>query len=441
VLIQTDRCGWLNTFDITDYLTFYIAVSYLSGTINDAANYVQQCYSDTSRQFDCDIYAMKQIIGDVDMKAPCPFDDTICLTNTSIIRVDSGYINSHTHFGLNAPQEKQILWRNVIECAPLAQDGFISQDSQSATNDTLYHYGWMNSTHDGTMETIDYIFHAQDLLGQYKILGQGLTPESFFSIGVYTAIVVNGAHDEGNSEFLPIEELTRTDADLYLISLSGNGVLYSEPSNDLWYNISKTPIEESVMGIPLGDVDGYLPGAPASALACTDQYQYCSHGDPGSCGPLASFKDAVIGAAPMFNTIFGDVANNTADTEEGARFAYLVTGLDNAAETCQAVSTLGPSSLSSQRTLQGGFQGDVASNQWQIDGDELLGLLDISNPEHPALRRIEGSDVPTYPKHLDDGVGSTTDPDTPSRTVTKGSADAVFINDDAATVGHTSKWS
>ncbi|TGJ84260.1 hypothetical protein E0Z10_g4490 [Xylaria hypoxylon] len=113
-----------------------------------------------------------------------------------------------------------------------------------------------------------------------------------------------------------------------------------------------------------------FPLEPASPLGCTDQYQFCSTAYKGTsgCGPLASFQDAVAGAAPFFNTSYYAYATTSAKTETYARFQYFadtVYVLNN--RISAIISFLGPRSLLSQSNLSGGFQGPIAPNQWQLD--------------------------------------------------------------------------
>ncbi|KAI1321391.1 hypothetical protein F5Y16DRAFT_405271 [Xylariaceae sp. FL0255] len=368
VLIDSARCGYLYVTSNGGALSYFDGTAYQSGQVNNALNYVQQCYSNisTSNQAECDHYAATRITGHAETNASCPFDNAICITDRANIRIDSGYINSHTHFGLNSPPEKRVLWRNILQCAPLVTDGYTSRDSQSPTNDTLYHYG--------TVDESDVLFAAQDLATQYEGIAMnmnftGIDAIRNFLLGIYAAYVADGVFDAGESDFAPIDALFRKDADIQVVSLSGNGVLFSEPSDDLWYNLSKTPISFSNLArdSTFDSLPIYLPRAPASILGCTSQHQFCHASGSGGCGPLAGFHDAVAAAAPLFNTTQAQIANMSANTEEGARFTYLVSPLLNANSPTDILHTLGPEALSSQTTLSRSLQGTISSDQWQQD--------------------------------------------------------------------------
>ncbi|KAI3325290.1 hypothetical protein HD806DRAFT_521573 [Xylariaceae sp. AK1471] len=47
-------------------------------------------------------------------KEPCPFLGGISQTNPSNLILDTGYMDSHNHFGMNAPPDQRILVRRLI---------------------------------------------------------------------------------------------------------------------------------------------------------------------------------------------------------------------------------------------------------------------------------------------------------------------------------------
>ncbi|KAI1752806.1 hypothetical protein F4782DRAFT_546419 [Xylaria castorea] len=354
VLIQSAGCGYV--YSGSDY--YFDITSYGSKKINNAANYAQQCYSNQDNQFDCDHFVMDRITGSIDDNATCPFDSTICLNQWGNIRIDSDFVNSHLHLGLNAPINERILWRNVLHCAPLTTAGFTSIDTQSPTNDVLFHYGNMTTS----SGKVDYMFRIPGLDSQYT---SALSDACSRCRGKKKKGTIN----DNNSDFLPIDILVRANADTYLIFLSGNGVVFSEHTDDIWYNVSTTATDVPVTQVDeLGTERVYFPRAPASPLACADQYQFCTNDHPESCSPLASLRDAVADAAPLFNTTYAEIANSTAMTEKAARFTYFAnTFFAVNRHVAEVLGQLGSRALLSQQSLLVGFQGPLASNQWQLD--------------------------------------------------------------------------
>ena len=98
--------------------------------------------------------------------------------------------------------------------------------------------------------------------------------------------VINGTSADP-STFTPIDELLRSDGDLVLMFLSGNGVYFYEKSNDPWYRATR----DNGNGI-------YQTDVAASPLGCVQQFQFCDGGS--KCGTLASLVDAAADAAPLF---------------------------------------------------------------------------------------------------------------------------------------------
>lgn len=165
VLISSSSCGFLYTKDLADKPSqdaYNAALSYPAEAMDSAANYAQQCYSNNNAGLDCHRYVQKQIKGAVDLKAPCPFSDVMCRNSSANIRIDSGYLDSNGHFGINSPTSQRILWRNVLHCAPLVTAGFSSQTTTSSGNLTAYHYGSVVSD-----TPLDYIYTAEAVESQY----------------------------------------------------------------------------------------------------------------------------------------------------------------------------------------------------------------------------------------------------------------------------------
>jgi hypothetical protein len=167
VLLKATNCGFLRSVSIfgTKYLT---GMAHASQRIDDAANYAQQCYSDIKTgNLNCGRLIKKTLPMNIDLQAPCPFDDSICLSTSGNIRLDTGYVDSHEDLGLNAPDDQRFRWRNILQCAPLVTAGYTRENNTPSGNDTSYHYGSM-TTSDGLL---DYIYRTESVDSQYaKVL-------------------------------------------------------------------------------------------------------------------------------------------------------------------------------------------------------------------------------------------------------------------------------
>lgn len=142
----------------------YAVTSFYSRMIADVANYAQQCYSNaTSGMFDCNSLVKPRLPSTVDTQAPCPFAKGLCQSENENIRMDTGYLNSNDHLGMNAPPDERMLFRSVLTCAPLATEGFAMNVSGTTGtgNYTTYYYGDKFSGE-------NYTYKARSLQSQYS---------------------------------------------------------------------------------------------------------------------------------------------------------------------------------------------------------------------------------------------------------------------------------
>lgn len=191
--------------------------------------------------------------------------------------------------------------------------------------------------------------------------------------------MLNGSLVNEYSNFYPSQAISRTDSDLTIFFLSGNGVLFAQPNDDPWY---RGNVPGSLFAVNVADVTAtaYEPEEAASPLGCIQQYQICNPSLPADrqCGPLASVFDAAFGAAPLFG-LTGDAAiapifgpskgefYNTIIGHDGpsSRFLWFLWGV---LTLDLMVQNFGSQSLVSAEGLTQGFQtNQLPSNQWQID--------------------------------------------------------------------------
>jgi hypothetical protein len=141
----------------------------------------------------------------------------------------------------------------------------------------------------------------------------------------YAASIKNRTIYELASEFTPIDPLFLSDADIQLVFLSGNGIIYTSPTTDEWYRVGTTPVNITLRESIEAEIRPcYLPLDPASPLACAKNFRFCNaaiHGEDG-CGPFASFRYALAGAAHLFNTTYSEITTQTSTTETGSLLNY-----------------------------------------------------------------------------------------------------------------------
>ncbi|GAW24523.1 hypothetical protein ANO14919_141100 [Xylariales sp. No.14919] len=367
VLLESMNCGW-DDFEAARSEDLFLQSAIFAPKIYNAANYAQQCYSnDSVGILDCSRLTTKRISAQIDTEASCPFQHDICRSNSTNLRIDSGYMNSHDHFGINAPVDKRMLVRTVLHCAPMETRGYSSQKNTTIGNVTVYHYG--NATLVNT-DTTDYMATAKPIESQYSYL---LSPDTFsfganYELSPAFTYVKNRNLDYERSNFIPIDSIFRRDADLAVIFLAGNGVTHTKPSNDDWYRVSPTAMEVGISGSNSsgGTYRFFLPLEDASPLGCTRQWQFCNR-SPEDCSPLGSMVDAIDGAATIFN--FQSKAPKSKDSNDtrAAYFDYFKAVIHSSPSLIGILQQIGPASLKSQSTLIAGRQGPLPSNQWQLD--------------------------------------------------------------------------
>ncbi|KAI0550607.1 hypothetical protein F4679DRAFT_541993 [Xylaria curta] len=142
VLIKSKKCGWNDGTLIASEESGFLYDGLIAEEIENAANYAQQCYSsDTTGILDCGRLNTKRIIPQIDTQANCPFHSDVCRNDFANLRVDSRYIDSHDHFGLNTRPTERLLTRYVLHCTPMKTQGYSSQRDTAISNITVYHYG------------------------------------------------------------------------------------------------------------------------------------------------------------------------------------------------------------------------------------------------------------------------------------------------------------
>jgi hypothetical protein len=167
VLLNGDNCAILP--DITSLEQQVSWEKTVAKFFYTASNYVQQCYSQNSTGItDCNYFVTQRLPGYIDATAPCPFNDSICRSNSSNLELDTGFVDSHTHLGINAPPNERIFFRRKLQCAPLVTEGYNSPNG----NFTQYNYGhqWVSTSQPGTEDRpyYNFTYEVESLDKQYE---------------------------------------------------------------------------------------------------------------------------------------------------------------------------------------------------------------------------------------------------------------------------------
>ncbi|KAI0196351.1 hypothetical protein F4808DRAFT_474356 [Astrocystis sublimbata] len=405
VLIQSANCGYRSSASFTQRTG--AANSYFGDRIDDAARYAAQCYSNSSKSAAgttvCDQLTLRSILAHIDTQAPCPFDDTMCRDTSNNLRIDSGLLDSHAHFGLNSPPGERVKLRSILHCAPIITEGYTSLyfnefPDKSLDGSTLYHYGGYPFA-----QRKDYAYLARPLREQYAAMFSNDSTITYSNFDLQFGSVIIEDKAPSAYSIQPIESITRRDADTFILFLLGNGVLFLQPSHDPWYRVAPLGVEMSEYE-PNTEASAqlFIPQEPASPLGCTAQYQFC---DGAECGPLASQRDAIAGAAHLFGTTYAEFEADNATTEKAARFIHFVKSVvsPNAPYIDEILGHLGPQALLSQNNINEGWLYELEPDQWKKDLTNLWQILMAGYQSVP----LDAAYGPSDPDVLGDWVGFT----------------------------------
>jgi hypothetical protein len=130
VLLRKSLCGG---FQIDDTSNIGVAApseaaykdytAYLKDSEIRSASYYQNC-NGLSTDDGCPPLGRRWLTWNTTYVA-CPFDSAICAINTAI-RIDTGLLDSHLHFGINSKKKDRLNTRWVTECAPIKTEGYRS---------------------------------------------------------------------------------------------------------------------------------------------------------------------------------------------------------------------------------------------------------------------------------------------------------------------------
>ncbi|KAI0390399.1 hypothetical protein F5Y17DRAFT_65954 [Xylariaceae sp. FL0594] len=319
--------------------------------------YAVRCYSNISNSIGCDDFVKSRLPVTLVANAPCPFHASICQSQDKNMLIDSGYLDSQAHFGLNAPPEHRFLFRQVSHCAPLKLDGYAKLDNTSNPAHPVmrYYYGALNNF------PPDYggFSYEQPVADLHNTLESYGASQADYSIGTLQSWTRN-EDARSFSQFQPIAQLDRDDAEISLFFLSANNIRFVRPVDDPWFSAHRGAGNFTSTSLG-GSVQFYLADAPATVMGCATQEQWCRPGDGDGepvCEPLNDGFD------------HGDVVTALWSDDEKMQ-AIMAWAYDSYALNARSIRTvvrdLGITSLTTRFSLRNGVQGPLAPDQWQAE--------------------------------------------------------------------------
>jgi hypothetical protein len=141
VLLSEGNCGWLGASAVDLGTGLDALQSEFFGSARSSDIYSRQCSSGSPDSSNCNTLVKPQLQINVDSKTSCPFGN-ICRSENMSLLLDTGYLDTHIDFGLNAPSNQRLQYRRILRCSPLKTEGFSSTRNVSGNRTcTRYHYG------------------------------------------------------------------------------------------------------------------------------------------------------------------------------------------------------------------------------------------------------------------------------------------------------------
>ena len=256
--------------------------------------YARECYngSQSNTTSSCGTFQQPRLNWTTQTNGSCPFSPRSCHQDTSVLVLDTGFINSYTHLGINAKKEDQLWYRRVTNC--------------TALNDTDYTSDWTTSTIGTGPQTVDVasanygaslLYDTTNATYEYTNFASSYT-EFQGATTVPYQVDVQTAVPEGlegfSGSFVPIPELSQKYADLNLVFLSYTGSYASPPVDDPWFSAHQPQYHNRSFANTTWGRD-----RPISTLGCTEQHQVCV--GPGLCTRLLSSGQVVPHVSLAYN--------------------------------------------------------------------------------------------------------------------------------------------
>jgi hypothetical protein len=193
VLLKGSNCGsWMTPTEPT-YDYWAVFMPYASQRRASSMAYAQRCYHSNANPRDCAVYLQPRLKWTADRNATCPFPggEDICHRDSGNLRLDSGYIESDRHLGINSPSGTRFRYRSVAECAPLKTNGYTKNATvvppgktftkqAIARNVTQYFYGKRINT--GFDLNFTYQYSADEPMGPAFHHGIAFGPSSDYAL-------------------------------------------------------------------------------------------------------------------------------------------------------------------------------------------------------------------------------------------------------------------
>ncbi|KAH8696936.1 hypothetical protein GQ44DRAFT_733494 [Phaeosphaeriaceae sp. PMI808] len=316
----------------------------------------------------------------------------MCVTNSSNLVLDTGYLDSDNHLGLN--EGPRFLVRYIQHCAPLVTSGFskLNKGSESPPLQYMqYYYGnSSNNTED------PFTLQVQVNVSQPN---HASNPEYFYTRTVDYKLSAIYSNPNDRTHFTPIPQLDRSDAQVSLLFLDASDVINRNKTEDPWFAATTRG--------PYDGIKVYVADEPSGVLGCATQRFWCNPQLPEDTRCINFFE---AGGMDHLSKLWADPVDRA--IVRGA-MAPLNNKQSSLLEAFYRIPGL--PSLLSRVTLIGPFQLDeIPSNRWQSEieytfqaglaatqsmlveaarGGFFWGLLDCTGEDGVCIRKCKNQKI------------------------------------------------
>ncbi|KPI44889.1 uncharacterized protein AB675_2328 [Cyphellophora attinorum] len=343
----------------------------INQAFRSAHSYVSQCHDSNGTVNVGDASCLplgRETIAWTSQVADCPFDTHLCIADA--IQFDSGFINSHTHLGINAGSEDRIEYRRVTTCAPITTEGHVSNwVNATEAGFTIDDGGWMDG------ETLLKYAYGQNYLFSnnttfaYSNYTWGFLVGYWSEPNIYKLDIEISLADPNNpnslagATFTALPTLSREDADTVLVFLSINGTSLVR-IDDPWlkYTTEVEAFKVNSNGTTTPTMTMYRRNAPVNVVACAEQHQL-RNPRTGATSRLGGMEVNTYPVADSLGFNQNQLLTYNRSFVVGSK-AGLTSVLYN----------LGGSALLANANQYGLTTTNLSSKQWQIEFDHFFGV-------------------------------------------------------------------
>lgn len=121
VLVDGSTCRNVNISAYGGAPIYYAPTTLDTSVVTSSRSYADECYGGGSLPPRCRIYVHPRIATNAST-GPCPFNPSMCRLKGALeasMTLDSGYLDSNDHFGINSPPKDRVQLRRLATCAPI----------------------------------------------------------------------------------------------------------------------------------------------------------------------------------------------------------------------------------------------------------------------------------------------------------------------------------